>query len=515
MKNLILTYLFALCAIFSIFSQENKIEDPLSYPFGETGKPAPRGVYGEDDRKEVKDAYGIKDYVRATAVMIPKINIRGNKVYGYSLRELLTNKFGSSNFDENVNFLDQPTCASCTGFLIAPDILVTAGHCIKNFEDAKDYVWIFDYTNELNYYPNERYITVDPSNIYEVVEIIDAYFEEGEKFDYSVLKLNRTSDRKPYRFRTSGKISSESNVYTIGSPTGLPLKFVDNSFVVGNSEKDWFKNSIDGFPGNSGGPVFNTDGFIEGIHVRGAVELHNGSYTGDYKYDSNCDCIKTVKWESTLWTAGAQAHRITSIPFDLHHKAIYDNIKYAIINNLPERLNSWIIYSWILDHDYTKNRGRLEFIAAKNNNLEALKKIVEVSSTEAVDMHDRNILFYAIINNNLAMLNYLIEKDFLVDYRDTYGHSPLSYAIDDKSSINIINSLINNGADITTTDSNGNNLLHFAADIGNINLIKKFIKLGVSAKTKNNYGKLPEDVAKKKKHKKARKHLKKARKRKK
>jgi V8-like Glu-specific endopeptidase len=494
MKNL-RSYLILIIFFSTIaYSQDTKIDSLFQYPFGETGKELPRGVYGLDNRVEVKDAEGIEDFVRATAVMIPKVNLRGNKVYGYSLRDKLTKKFASYNFDENIKFLDQPTCASCTGFLIAPDILVTAGHCIKSYDDSKDFVWIFDYTNELDYIKSKKYIEVDPNNIYEVSEILDTHFERGEKDDYSVLKLDRKSTRTPYRFRTSGEIQLESPVYSIGSPTGLPLKFADNAKVISNNQEKWFKNDIDTFPGNSGGPVFNSLGFIEGIHVRGAVlKTSDGTYAGDYKYDPECDCIKTIQSTSAYSNAGAQAHRITSIPFNLHHKAIYENIEYAIINNLTERLNSWITYAWFIDHDYTIKRGRLELVAIRNNNLAALKTIMANTTTNDIDIYGIEVLSYAIDNNNSEMLDYLLY----------------------------------NGADIESVDAKGNNLLHLAAVKGDMSLLKvlinnikaqyqdrkskkTFLKKMVSVK--NNTGKHPEQIAKIYKNKRATKYLKKARK---
>lgn len=506
MKNFQFLLLILLSTI--TYGQDTKVDSLFQYPFGETGKELPRGVFGEDDRVDVKDAEGIRDFVRATAVMISKENIEENRVYGLTLRNKLESEFGTSNFDRNVKFLDQPTCASCTGFLIAPDILVTAGHCMKKMSEAKDYVWVFDYTNELKtlesqVYENWNYIVVDPDNVYEVVEVLDSYYIDEDSYsffddvdpnDYSVLKLDRKSSRAPYRFRTSGEIQLESPVYTIGSPTGLPLKFTDNANVVSNYQEVWFKNDIDTFPGNSGGPVFNESGFIEGIQVRVATEeAYDGSYVGDYKYDPYCNCIKTVQSPSAYYNAGGQAHRITSIPFELHHKAIYENIEYAIINNLPERLNSWILYTWMIDHDYTKKRGRFELIAIYYNNLEALKTIMANTSTNDIDVYGITLLSYAIDNNNSKMLDFLLEK----------------------------------GADVESVDANGNNLLHLAATKGNVQVLKtiinnvmdlsedkkskkSFVKKMASAK--NNQGKKPENIAKKFKNKKATKYLKKARK---
>ncbi|PTM00916.1 MAG: hypothetical protein DA407_16075, partial [Bacteroidetes bacterium] len=147
MKNYIIILLLSIFTL-NLTAQEKSKNKELEYPFAAPGTEVTRGVFGADDRLEVKDAEGYEDFVRATAVMISKTRIYDNEFYAWSLRDLLIQQFEVDRFDENVKFLDQPTVGSCTGFLIAPDIMVTAGHCINSMEDANEYVWVFDYTYE-------------------------------------------------------------------------------------------------------------------------------------------------------------------------------------------------------------------------------------------------------------------------------------------------------------------------------------------------------------------------------
>ncbi|MCF7561882.1 ankyrin repeat domain-containing protein [Sabulilitoribacter multivorans] len=509
MKFFTLLFLLSLSNFFCI-AQDIEIE----YPFGETGEPVPRGVFGEDDRKEVTDAEGIEDFVRATAVMIPKWRIDGNRVYGTSLRERLISQFGDFRFDKGVKFLDQPTVAGCTGFLIAPDILITAGHCIKSMYKAEDYVWVFDYTNELDFYDNTNSLYINPSNIYETTDVLAAYYEEPSPFDYSVLKLDRKSTRDPYRFRTSGGVLNGRNVYTIGSPTGLPLKFADNAQVTDDSPDHWFKNNIDTFPGNSGGPVFDPYGFIEGIIVRTSTKkVESGDYSASYGYYSDCNCIKTIQWDANVKYVGSQSFKITSVPYDLVHRALYENLEYAIQNNLEDRLDKWIIYSWIIDHEYTINRGALQFVAAKANNLNALQTIMEQSEKEVYDKNGRNLLFYAIENDNVEMVNFLLDQGVLINIGDNNKITPLHYAvINDKYDLTLL--LLENGGEIDKISGSGNNLLHYAAFNGNFAMAEKLMELGLSPKIKNYNGRYPDKIARKNKHKSLSRYLKKARKRK-
>jgi V8-like Glu-specific endopeptidase len=498
---------------FSLFAQlEDKKPEAEQYPFNNIGDTS-RGFFGKDDRMEIKDVSGAKDYARATAVMINKKYIVNNKIKAGTLRDRLKRQFGSSKFDKNVKFLDQPTVANCTGFLIAPDIIATAGHCIKDKSKLKDYVWVFDFT--LDKYSSYRgEITLDPNDIYEVAgSISDKLSYSPVVEDYAFLRLTRKSDRRPYRFRTSGKVSLFSNVYTIGAPTGLPLKFVDNSFVVDNSRSTYFKNNIDGFPGNSGGPVFNKNGFIEGIHVRGNVELSQGKWTGDYKYDEECGCITTVNWETTVGNYGSQAHKITSVPADVLYGALYDNLVYAIENNDMDRLEDWLVYSFMVDHKYTASKGRLEFIAAKKNNLKALKMIMAKSKQKNMkDANGRNLIFYAINNGNNDMLVYLLRLGTSPNTADKYNDTPLHWALkNDKSEI--AKTLVDRGASVKVKNGQGDTPLHIAARGGDMPMVRLLVDKGASLTTTNNKGYTAFKAAKKAKQKAVKKYLKKAGKR--
>ena len=129
-----------------------------------------------------------EDFVRATAVMIHKESINNDEFYSWSLREKIQNKYGKDiEISEEVRFLDQPAIGSCTGFLIAPDILVTAGHCINSLEEANQFVWVFDYTSESEFI-NNRKLQFKKENIYEVAQVITSILDDND--DYAVLKLS-------------------------------------------------------------------------------------------------------------------------------------------------------------------------------------------------------------------------------------------------------------------------------------------------------------------------------------
>lgn len=509
MKNNILI-LLATALFFCSYAQEN----PKQYPFGVPGS-EPRGVFGEDNRKEVKDAEGFKEFARATAVMIPKSDIRGNRIYAYTLREMLSRTFGVDKFHDNVKFLDQPTAGTCTGFLIAPDILVTAGHCIKTIEDAKEYIFLFDYTTDLVFNSAKNYFTFNEENAYEVSEVLsselsDDDVDRDELLDYAIIKLDRKSNRTPYRFRTSGSVGEKTSIYTMGAPTGLPLKFSEKAVVVDDSPEKWFKSSIDAFPGNSGGPVFDKNGFIEGILVRGAVEFANGRYTGDYKYDYDCQCIKTVYFESADYTAGCQTHRITEIPGSILIQSIYDNLKYAIENKLDDRFENWDDYSWIFLREHLNGRTRFEYISIEVKNYKALSRILEYTIDDLSNSTKREYLDVALENNDTNLLITLLDKEVYPDAGN--GDKTLLLAAVKANNLTIAKTLIEYGANTSIKDSYGNTLLHISAAKGNRKMAELLTSNGLKPNTKNHQKQYPEKVAKKNGYKALAKYLKRLRK---
>jgi len=70
--------------------------------------------------------------------------------------------------------------------------------------------------------------------------------------------------------RSTKIIKKRTSIYTIGYPSGLPIKITLNGKVIDNSNQYYFLADLDTYCGNSGSPVFNmeTDS-VEGILVHG------------------------------------------------------------------------------------------------------------------------------------------------------------------------------------------------------------------------------------------------------
>ena len=251
-----------------------------------------RIVYGVDSRVDIKNVFDAKVQEISRAV--------AGRVHNYSFNPLVDDGSvvafdrvlslshpRSMNVCSDEKFASQPTVSDCTGFLIAEDLLVTAGHCVvRQGETVKNEVnfscesnsWAFDYREgrgkeslDLNKF--------DGTKIYGCKKVIYGVWEEDN--DYALIQLDRkVTDRKPLKMNASSRVRPGSNLFILGHPSGLPLKYADGGKVF-EVKKNYFATNLDSFAGNSGSPVFNkTTLAVEGILVRGDV---------DYKESMNDD----------------------------------------------------------------------------------------------------------------------------------------------------------------------------------------------------------------------------------
>lgn len=223
----------------------------------------PPVIYGDDNRRDLYEETNPKyvELARATAAKVPTLFMRlVGKEYVFRTMTLV-----DRGICETEKFATQTTVSMCSGFLVGPKTLVTAGHCIRNRNDCLNFRWVFDYSVMSK---DQAKVTVPKQSVYSCKNVISQHFDEIE--DYAVIELDReVKDRKPMAFRKSGAISPGTPVMVIGNPSGLPTKIADGANVR-SLDTHWFMANLDTFAGNSGSAVINTNTLeVEGILVRG------------------------------------------------------------------------------------------------------------------------------------------------------------------------------------------------------------------------------------------------------
>lgn len=264
-------------------------------------------IYGEDNRRLMSELDSSSDaqainFSSSILAQIPNWRITPSKdLISVTTRDL---KYGL-NVCDGEKFLEQPLVSSCTAFLVGPDLIVTAGHCVKDKYDCKKQTWVLDYDSAGDFTSPKGTITFSKDKTYTCRELVS--WSENKNLDYALIKLDReVVGRAPLRVRREGKVASNESLMVIGHPLGMPKMLADNILVRDNSTIFSFKTNADTFSGNSGSPVFGSvSGMVEGILVRGDE---------DFEMDIDLGCRRMNRCGNKD-CRGESVQRSTYLPF--------------------------------------------------------------------------------------------------------------------------------------------------------------------------------------------------------
>jgi hypothetical protein len=234
-----------------------------------------RVVYGSDDRKELYDVKNPKvQLVSQSVAALVKASDLVPKAGGFSLRTAsYQEEYGLCGSER---FASQPIACFCSGFLVAPDVIATAGHCVESKADLDEIRFVFGF--RMQNAENAR-TEFGADDVYAGRKIIGRRYTEGDA-DWAVVQLDRpVVGRAPLTIRRKGKVGNAQALFVIGHPCGLPQKYAPRAKVRDNSRVSFFVANLDTYGGNSGSPVFNTSTrTVEGILVRGETDfVSNGT----------------------------------------------------------------------------------------------------------------------------------------------------------------------------------------------------------------------------------------------
>jgi hypothetical protein len=263
-------------------------------------------IYGTDDRVDIFQlpaGPNLED-VDSVVALFNAASIVDN---GNGTSTLQTQNFGTEqNLCAGERFRDQPTGAFCSGFLVAADIIATAGHCVNdgNVTNAR-FVFGFRMRNATT-----AETVISNGEIYSGIAVIRRQ-EVGNGPDWALVRIDRpVTNHRIVRIRRTGRIGNTQTVHVIGHPSGLPTKFAGGAAVRNNQPNEFFVANLDTYGGNSGSPVFNSDTHeVEGILVRGEADFVQ---QGTCRVSMVCpsmgcrgeDCTRTTEFAQLLDVSG-------------------------------------------------------------------------------------------------------------------------------------------------------------------------------------------------------------------
>jgi hypothetical protein len=271
-----------------------------------------RSIYGVDDRKdayEVKSA-NAKPLIEASLALVEKDDLHKKADGQWHLHT--TSYQEEYNLCSSETFASQPLGCFCSGVLVAPDVVATAGHCVKSDADLEHIRFVFGFRME----DADTARTAFPEkDVYRGTNLIRRKFTP-DRTDWALVRLDRpVVGRRPVKLRGSGKVKNEARVFVIGHPCGLPQKMAGAARVRNNTHPAYFVANLDTYGGNSGSPVFNGGNYqLEGLLVRGQKDfVKAGSCYVSLAYPTTGsggeDVTRTSEWAPLVPKTGKAGSR--------------------------------------------------------------------------------------------------------------------------------------------------------------------------------------------------------------
>ncbi len=398
-------------------------------------------IYGVDDRQELF-AIGNQTIQNSADSVVSLWDAADVVDNGDGTSTLTTQNFGTSrNLCSSEPFREQPIGAFCSGFLVAPDIIATAGHCADS-GNVTSIRFVFGYrmTNA-----NNAQIIIDNSEIYRGASMIGRQLATGGA-DWSLVRLDRrVANHRIAPLRKSGTIANNQDVYVIGHPVGLPIKYAPGASVRDNSPAAFFVANLDTYGGNSGSAVFNANtNEVEGILVRGETDfVINSNSPNNCRVSLVCpntgcrgeDCTRTTEFSHLLSDSMDGVHTIQQKSsgrfLDAHDSSDFSVVTRTAQNNDTQR---WIFT--LVGGVYTiqqKSNGRFLDAHESGNDFSVVTRPAQNNDSQRwVVMHlDNELCTYTIqqLINGQFMDAHESSNDFSVVTRTAQNNDTQRWAL--------------------------------------------------------------------------------------
>ncbi len=264
---------------------------------------SPEVVYGSDSRREVYSLVpGRKQLAAPTVALVTGDPSLAGKPVTLPLQPDLQTE---NKLCAGQRFAKQPVPAFCSGALVAPDIVLTAGHCVKvpgSNEGVPLSKMLFLFGFDMLDATHVK-IGFPGKDVYAAKSLLKRV--ENDDADYALIRLDRkVAGRPALAVAPTEPMWVGKQLFVIGHPSGLPTKLAAGASIK-RVDSTTFTSNLDTFEGNSGSPIFSAgSNAIVGI-------LDSGKK--DYVWRGSCRVVNTLPNNK----GGEDATRISALAREL------------------------------------------------------------------------------------------------------------------------------------------------------------------------------------------------------
>lgn len=273
-------------------------------------------IYGEDDRKDLHELPAdapARKLARSTVALFRAENV---KIAGKTAELTGAILKDTRTLAPNQRFAEQPTGAYCSGALVAPDVIATAGHCVTTQAECQGLRFVFDYSIPA---AGHDPVKVPAAGVFQCEKLIKSiYKKDASALDWALIRLDRPAEGRTPLALSSDTVKTGMEVFVIGHPLGLPAKVAAGKVhhpLFTLSHDAYFTTNLDINHSNSGSPVFNATTLrMVGILVRTTGEDFAIATAPD---GGTPDGSSAQKW-NTVVKPGSDVTRVKEIMGELN-----------------------------------------------------------------------------------------------------------------------------------------------------------------------------------------------------